>query len=146
MENYKGAEPLDEEAQAERAKRSSILMLVRCRRGDGTESVIKVRNVSSTGLRGDCADIVDFDSDEPVKLIFRNTAPVSASVVWSESGEVGFTFGKVIEIDRVVQAHSRQLPPGDSPRSEKVRSWIDSGMNQRAVEMARLAASGKRPI
>ena len=146
MENNEGEDLQGSDAQADRAKRSSMLMLVRCRRKDGTESVIKVRNASSTGLRGDCADIVDFDADEPVKLVFRNTAPVNASVVWSEGSEVGFAFGKSIEIERVMLAHSRQLPPGASPRSEKVRSWIDSGTNHRAVELARLAASGKRPI
>jgi hypothetical protein len=135
-----------DEQPADRSKRNAIFMHVRCLREDGTETIVKVRNASATGLRGDCDDVADFGEGEAVRLQFRNLAPIKANVVWCEDGQVGLTFGKTIDIERVVKTHSKLVAPNPSPRSEQVGSWINRTENDRAVELARLAASGKRSV
>lgn len=131
---------------ADRARRSSRLVVVKCQREYGPEVSITIRNTSATGLRGESGEVADFREGEPVLLMFRNMAPIAANVVWCEAGEVAFTFGKSIEIDRVLRAHTTQVLPEQSPRAETTLSWIEQAQRQRTSVQEKLKVSGKRPV
>jgi hypothetical protein len=79
---------------AERAQRNSTLLVANCLRDDGSTFTIRVRNISGTGLKGECHDLLDLAADEAIKVSFRNLAPLSAKVVRAEQSEIGIRFDR----------------------------------------------------
>lgn len=110
---------------AERAQRNSTLLVANCLRDDGSIFTIRVRNISGTGLKGECHDTLDLAADEAIKVSFRNLAPLSAKIVRAEQSEVGIRFDRTVDLDRLVKLHAAIKPIEQSPRSEAMRQWID---------------------
>ena len=48
------------EVPGERARHTTTLFVIKCKRKDGTSATLKVRNLSATGPKENCPDIADF--------------------------------------------------------------------------------------
>lgn len=103
-------EPINHQAGAtsmpRRARRMATLLVVRGERSSGAQFSLKVRNLSATGLKGDCPDVIDFAVNEPVQIHFRNVEPVAAEVMWYEGAEVGFKFRDPVDLEEISRARS----------------------------------------
>ncbi len=110
---------------AARAQRNSTLLVANCTRDDGSTFAIRVRNISSTGLKGECPELLDLATDETIKLVFRNLTPFAARIVRYEASEIGIKFDRSVDIDRLVKQQAAKAPIEQSPRSEAMREWID---------------------
>ena len=130
----------------ERARRTTTLLVIKCERKDGTSATLKVRNLSATGLKGDCPDIADFGLNEDVKLLFRNVAPVAAQVIWYEGSEVGFKFHNPVDLDRISRARAMAAEPPQSPRSDAVGNWISAQTKRKEREGLTKAINGLKPV
>ena len=131
---------------AERSPRTKTLLVAECRREDGSVHKIRVRDLSATGLKGDCSEVIDFEVGEPVKVRFTNLAPIAASVARYDFGELGITFKHPVKPEHIAMARSRTILPGQSPRSEVVSDWIERAERERRMFKAQHGIKGPRPL
>lgn len=89
-----------------RARRMSTLLVVRGERASGSQFSLKVRNLSATGIKADCPEVLDFAVNEAVRIHFRNVAPIPAEVIWYEGREVGFRFCDPVDLEELSRARN----------------------------------------
>jgi hypothetical protein len=129
-----------------RAPRNSTLLKAKCKRANGAEYEITLRNASATGLLGNYREAVNFVVGEAVSLILRNLNPISAQVVWCEGGQVGFNFASTVDVERLLRNHAQAALPRHSPRSENMQDWIARARRERELASAQRGAAGARPV
>lgn len=144
LENTKAQERSDN--SVERAPRSNILVKAKCRRQDGTEYQVTVRNASATGMLGGYQEVMDFVVGETVSLGFRNLTPISAQVVWCEHGQVGFSFASSVNVERLLRGNALSAVPQQSPRAETMQDWIARARREREQTLAMRKVSNPRPV
>ncbi len=89
-----------------RNPRAATLLRADCIRADGETIPMRVRNLSETGFGGLCDSVVDFDSDEAVKIHFPHMSPVKAIIKWYAGKEAGVQFSKTLDLKRVAEARA----------------------------------------
>ncbi len=89
-----------------RNPRAATLLRADCIRADGETIKMRVRNLSETGFGGLCDCVVDFDSDEAVKIHFPHMSPVKAVIKWYAGKEAGVQFSKTLDLKRVAEARA----------------------------------------
>ena len=95
-----------------RAQRIRTMLLARCQRVDGSEPLVRVRNLSAKGLCGARGAVVDFAVGELLHIAFEGVAPIAASVTWIDGGRMGFAFRNPISLTDLAAARaSRQSSP-----------------------------------
>lgn len=128
----------EQQQAAQRSPRASMLLVASCHREDGTVVRIKVRNISATGLKGECSDVADFGVDEQVRIAFRQLTPIAASIVRFEGNEIGIRFRNPVDVEKITKVLANAPLPNQSPRSEVVSNWIDrTTRNQQWERMVR---------
>lgn len=86
----------DDAASPVRPKRDSLFLLAELRDGQGAQlGSIRIRNLSATGLMGECARPLDKDARVTVSL--RNLGDIQASVSWWRDGRIGLAFDMAID-------------------------------------------------
>lgn len=131
---------------AERRPRAKTLLVAECRRADGAVHKFRIRDLSATGLRGDCPDVPDFEIGEDVRIRFPNLAPVRASIVRSQLGELAVTFEHAVDLEQIARARAKGPRLEQSPRHEVVQDWLGRTERERQWINLQRGIKGVRPI
>jgi hypothetical protein len=84
-----------------RPPREATLIVASCEKSDGQVAQLRVRNLSETGFGGVCAQFCDFDPDELVRITFRGMSPIAAKIERFDGRDVGISFVKRLDLNRV---------------------------------------------
>lgn len=131
---------------AERSQRAKTFLVADFRRANGSGHQIRVRDLSATGLRGQCTDVSGIAVGESVWIRFPNLSPITATIVRVDGSEVGATFAHAVDIEQISAARATPPLPDQSPRSEVVSEWIDRNKRQQQMNEQRHAFATRRPI
>lgn len=72
-----------------------MLLLVPVRTADGTETTVRVRNISEGGLMAETP--VLFAVGDEITAELRGVGSVPGKVVWIRDGRIGVAFGRTID-------------------------------------------------
>jgi hypothetical protein len=86
--------------------RASMLMHAQCVGADGSECIIRVRNLSDTGLGGFVLSGVTPLPNQNVTLIIRYEHRMAARVIWVDGARVGIAFAKRFDVGSLNQRWS----------------------------------------
>jgi hypothetical protein len=97
--------------------RDSLFLSATLRRlADGSERVVRVRNLSAGGMMADCRDLLV--ADEPVQVVLRNIGTVNGKIGWLSEAKVGVVFDT--EIDP--KAARKPIEPAESNVPDHIRN------------------------
>jgi hypothetical protein len=100
----------DDDAQAERAKRDSLLLLTTIARESGEPlGNVRIRNLSATGVMAECEH--NLVSGDRVIIPLRGVGHVTGSVIWVRGGKVGIAFEHEIDPQLARKAPTSGVPP-----------------------------------
>jgi PilZ domain len=100
-------------AAAPRQSRAAMLLNVTCTKEGQTPVLLRVRNLSSTGLGGVLRDPAIFAMGEVVSLAFKQFGPVPARVVWVSGAKIGFAFDQPVVLQSIASARDWNGPGFD---------------------------------
>jgi hypothetical protein len=110
---------------AERKPRQSFLFKVECENADGQIVLVRVRNLSETGLGGVVEKGLSFVDGETVKIMFRGQRMVSGKIIWVRNKGFGVTFDRIVDPKEILDAIHGAQPSFEVDDMHKVedRCW-----------------------
>lgn len=117
-----------------RSQRNRTILVADCRRASGEAHRIRVRDISTSGLRGSCPEVADFMPGETVEIVFPHLAPVRASIARVGKGELGISFLHPVDLEQVARARADAARIAPNPRAEWVADWIGRASREREAE------------
>jgi ribosomal protein L35AE/L33A len=98
MENWKMGMP---QGLSERRSRVSTLLAARCVTPDGRTAAVKVRNLSDTGLGGDCGESSQFLIGDRVFVSLRHVDNIPGHIVRITPGSISIRFTVTLDPQRL---------------------------------------------
>lgn len=145
QDNQHNAAGLGKPARS-RSPRISTLLIAECERRDGSRLSVKVRNISATGMKGECGPVPFLGAEEEVLVHFPNLTPISGRIVRYVKPALGVSFAEPVDLDEINRARKERPLSGASPRSESMQRWIERSERERAAFAALYGVSGKRRV
>ncbi len=110
---------------AERKPRRAFLFKVECEAVEGPAALVRVRNLSATGMGAIVETGLAFVDGEPVKVAFRGLRKVSGKVIWVHGKGFGVTFDRPVNIEAIRTNLSDAQPPFAVDEKHRVedRCW-----------------------
>jgi hypothetical protein len=110
---------------AERKPRRSFLFKVECENAEAQVVLVRVRNLSATGMGGIVEKGLNFVDGETVKVAFRGLRKVSGKIIWIRGKSFGVTFERAVAPDEILASLNADRPSFEVDPMHKVedRCW-----------------------
>jgi hypothetical protein len=128
-----------------RNPRAATLLRADCIRADGESIPMRVRNLSETGFGGLCESVVDFDSEEAVKIHFPHMSPVKAVIKWYAGKEAGVQFNKHLDLKRIADARAAAATPSPVHGLPAAAEGFWQGAQEQALPNAKAQSKPAAP-
>ena len=121
-----GREAVETQSHQRGSGRDSMFLHAQVRRGDGTEHVMRVRNLSKGGMMASTE--TDFQEGELVDTELRGIGRVPGRVAWCVDGRVGVAFDRTVD-PRLARKTGPQSPGSQIMLSKPVASARRPGLH-----------------
>jgi hypothetical protein len=93
-----------ESRRAAATKRTAMLLDVTCVGSDGEQAVIRVRNLSETGLGGDVTKGLIPLEAQMVTVSLRDDQKTRGTIIWTEGKQLGIAFAQLLDMQSLKQS------------------------------------------